>query len=52
MPDLRTIKVYPTQENVNILQYRDKADNCFSLRETEVPCPMNKNEISEVPIQN
>tara|TARA_B100002019_G_scaffold278058_1_gene278528 strand:- start:150 stop:386 length:237 start_codon:yes stop_codon:yes gene_type:complete len=52
MPDLRTIKVYPTQENVNILQYRDKADNCFSLRETEVPCPVNKNEISEVPIQN
>jgi hypothetical protein len=52
MPDLRIIKVYPTQENVNILQYKDKADNCFSLEEKEVLCPVNKNEISEVPIQN
>ena len=29
LPDLRKIYVYPTPENVKILQYQDKADNCF-----------------------
>tara|TARA_B100001057_G_C22869511_1_gene958164 strand:+ start:5855 stop:6091 length:237 start_codon:yes stop_codon:yes gene_type:complete len=52
MPDLRIIKVYPTPENAQILQYQDKADNCFSIKEKEVPCPKNKEGISKIPIQS
>jgi len=42
--------VYPTHENAHLLQYKDQANNCFSIEETEVPCP-RQNEISTVPPQ-
>ena len=32
MPDLRIIKVYPTPENAQILQYQDKPRTVFLLR--------------------
>jgi len=51
MPDLRTIYVYPTPENVSILQYKDKTGTCFSFSQEEVTCPTNPNEISKVPVQ-
>lgn len=52
MPDLRIIKVYPTPENAQIIQYRDKANNCFSIKEREVACPSNIEEISKIPVQS
>jgi len=52
MPDRRKIYVYPTPENVGVLQYKDKTDTCFSFKQTEVACPKNENEISTVPIQS
>jgi hypothetical protein len=51
MPDLRTIYVYPTPENVSILQYKDKTGTCFSFSQEEVTCPTDPNEISKVPVQ-
>ena len=51
MPDLRTIYVYPTPENVSILQYKDKTGTCFSFSQEEVTCPSNPNDISKVPVQ-
>ncbi len=51
MPDLRTIYVYPTPENVSILQYKDKTGTCFSFSQEEVTCPTNPSEISKVPVQ-
>jgi len=51
MPDLRTIYVYPTPENVSILQYKDKTGTCFSFSQEEVSCPTNPNDISKVPVQ-
>ena len=51
MPDLRTIYVYPTPENVSILQYKDKTGTCFSFAQEEVTCPTNPSEISKVPVQ-
>ena len=50
-PDTRTIYVYPTPENAKKLQYRDKANTCFSIQQDEVDCPKNDNEISKVPPQ-
>ncbi len=52
MPDTRKIYVYPTPENVGVLQYKDKTDTCFSFKPTEVTCPKNENEISKVPVQS
>jgi hypothetical protein len=51
MPDLRKIYVYPTPENVDLLQYKDKAGNCFSYKEKEVACPTNQNKIAKIPVQ-
>lgn len=52
MPDTRKIYVYPTPENVALLQYKDKTDTCFSFKQTEVTCPKNENDISKVPVQS
>jgi hypothetical protein len=51
MPDSRIIYVYPTPENVSLLQYKDKTDTCFSLEQTEVKCPMDTKNIIDIPIQ-
>lgn len=47
----KTIHVYPSPENVNMLVFKDNADNCFYFDETEVPCPSNIEQISSIPIQ-
>ena len=52
MPDTRKIYVYPTPENVALLQYKDKTDTCFSFKQTELTCPKNENDISKVPAQS
>jgi len=52
MPDLRKIYVYPTPENVDILQYKDKTDTCFKYKQTEVECPTTESEITKIPIQS
>jgi hypothetical protein len=51
IPKNRKILVYPTPENVSLLQYRDKTNTCFSFKQTEVTCPKNEGEISKVPAQ-
>jgi len=52
MPDTRTIYVYPTPDNINALQYRDKANHCFSIKQKEVKCPANSSMISKIPPQH
>lgn len=51
MPDTRKIYVYPTPDNIDILQYKDKANSCFKFKQTEVTCPKNENEIAKIPVQ-
>lgn len=51
IPDMRNIYVYPNPENVDILQYKDRANNCFQYQQKEVACPANENEISVIPPQ-
>ena len=52
MPDTRKIYVYPTPENVSILQYKDKTDTCFSFKQQEVTCPTDESEITKVSPQS
>ena len=48
----RKIIIYPTHENVHLLQFRDKTNNCFTVKETEVKCPTDPNAISKIPAQS
>ena len=52
VPDTRTILVYPTPENVGLLQYKDVTGNCFQLKEKLVNCPKNESDISKIPPQS
>jgi hypothetical protein len=51
-PDTRKIYVYPTPENVGVLQYRDKANTCFTIKQKEVRCPADSGEIHKIPPQH
>jgi len=47
----KRIMVYPTKENIELIQYRDKTGNCFSAKQEKVVCPANKSDISQIPMQ-
>jgi len=49
--DLRKIYVYPTPENVDVLQYRDKAGNCFSYKQVDTACPKSESKLAKIPVQ-
>jgi hypothetical protein len=51
-PEMKTIYVYPTPENVDKILFKDKADNCFTFEEHIVECPKDASLISSIPIQN
>ena len=51
MDDTRKIYIYPTPENVDLIQYRDKTDTCFGFHQTEVACPTDVSKIAKIPVQ-
>ena len=50
-PSRRTIFVYPTPENVDTVQYKDAAGNCFKFEQTKQKCPTEYGKISTVPVK-
>ena len=50
-PEMKTIFIYPSPENVDKVLFKDKADNCFYFDQLEVKCPNNSSLISAIPIQ-
>jgi len=50
-PEIKTIFIYPSPENVDKVLFKDKADNCFYFDQVEVKCPNNDSLISAIPIQ-
>jgi hypothetical protein len=52
VPENKIIYVYPTPENVDTIQYKDKTNNCFAMQPNEIPCPKSKSEISKIPAQS
>jgi len=51
MPDMRKIYVYPTPENIAVLQYRDNTGSCFEFKQKEVACPRDESKINKIPVQ-
>jgi|UniRef100_A0A6C0DHK8 hypothetical protein len=51
-PEMKTIYIYPSPENVDKIVFKDKADNCFHFQPYEVNCPKDVSLINEIPIQN
>jgi len=52
MPNMRKIYVYPTPDNIELLQYRDKSDSCFHYKQEEIKCPKDESKISKIPVQS
>ena len=48
-PDI--IYVYPTPDNVDKIQYKDKSGSCFGFTYKEVSCPNDKSAIQQYPLQ-
>tara|TARA_E500000331_G_C16829666_1_gene528664 strand:- start:105 stop:335 length:231 start_codon:yes stop_codon:yes gene_type:complete len=51
MPDEKQIMVYPSPDNIDHIQYKDGADNCFAFKQTKSQCPTDKSSIMKTPIQ-
>jgi hypothetical protein len=50
-PDMKSILIYPSPENVDKVLFKDNADNCFNFKQVEVKCPLDESQISSIPIQ-
>jgi hypothetical protein len=50
-PEMKTVFIYPSPENVDKVLFKDKADNCFSFKEEVVDCPKDESLISKIPMQ-
>ena len=50
-PEMKTIYIYPSPENIDKVIFKDKADNCFSFQANEVECPKDNSILSKIPLQ-
>lgn len=51
VPADKKIFVYPNPENIDVLQYKDKSETCFSLKQKEVMCPKDESKIEKIKMQ-
>tara|TARA_B100000242_G_C42837980_1_gene389199 strand:+ start:450 stop:686 length:237 start_codon:yes stop_codon:yes gene_type:complete len=49
--DRKKINVYPTPSNINKVEYKDRAQNCYEYSMEEVKCPSKSSQINHVPVQ-
>jgi hypothetical protein len=49
--ELRTVYVFPTPDNVHLLQYKDSTGTCFKYNEKKVSCPAKEGDITKIPAQ-
>jgi len=46
----RRVVVYPNRYNIDKIEYKDEAENCFEYKVQEVKCPSDKSKIENVPL--
>ena len=46
-----TIYVYPTPYNLEKIEYKDVAGNCFNFNSNKKPCPKDTSKIKTIPVQ-
>lgn len=51
-PEMKTIYIYPSPENVNKVLFKDKAENCFIFKDEPADCPSDISQIFSIPIQS
>jgi hypothetical protein len=51
LPTRRVVTVYPTQDNADHFNFRDKAHNCFRFEQEAKPCPTNDDTLKTIPMQ-
>ncbi len=44
-PTKKEVIVYSTSDNKNLFQYRDRVNNCYQLKQNEVNCTSNAEDI-------
>tara|TARA_Y100000389_G_C17189748_1_gene378220 strand:- start:277 stop:579 length:303 start_codon:yes stop_codon:yes gene_type:complete len=49
--ETKTVFVYPTPENVEHIEYVDRANNCFTYNYKKVECPTDKSATINIPPQ-
>ena len=50
-PATTTVFVYPTPDNIEHIEYIDKAGTCFQYKHTGIECPKDKKQITNIPPQ-
>jgi hypothetical protein len=50
-PEMKSIYIYPSPENIDKIIFKDKADNCFRYEANEIECPKNESILSKIPLQ-
>jgi len=50
-PENKKVYVYPSQQTIDRAIFQDKANQCFLYKEESIECPINKDNISTIPIQ-
>lgn len=46
------IYVYPTPDNLNDIEYKDRVGNCYTFQANEIACPQDSNLINSIPVQS
>jgi hypothetical protein len=46
----RRVIVYPNRYNIDKIEYKDEAENCFGYKVQEINCPSDKSKIEIVPL--
>lgn len=50
LPPSQIVYVYPTPDNTELIQYKDKNNTCFKFDSNETECPADNKLIREYPI--
>lgn len=50
-PEPEIIYIYPTPLNIEQIQYKDKANNCYEFTQEKVKCPNDREKIKVIPMQ-